>query len=64
MKLIELDEKQFRKFALSHPQNNFHQTIEWGLVKENNGWKKYTLGLVDKDDIKKLKVCVQKEVDE
>jgi len=52
MKLIELDEKKFRKFALSHPQNNFHQTIEWGLVKENNGWKKYIIGLVDKEEIK------------
>ncbi len=47
MKLVELTNKQFKDFALKHPQISFHQTKEWGDLKEENGWKSYLLGLKD-----------------
>jgi peptidoglycan pentaglycine glycine transferase (the second and third glycine) len=51
MKLVKLEEIEFKEYALLHPQNNFHQTVEWGLLKENNGWRMHFLGLKD-DTIK------------
>lgn len=47
MKLRQLTEKEFKKFADSHPQISFHQTIQWGKLKEENGWKTHLLGLED-----------------
>jgi lipid II:glycine glycyltransferase (peptidoglycan interpeptide bridge formation enzyme) len=61
MKLINLEEKEFKKYALEHPLNNFHQTIEWGLLKEQNGWKMNLLGLVDKKEIKAACMLLRKK---
>lgn len=47
MKLVTLTEKKFKAFADTHPQISFHQTKEWGELKEKNGWKSHLLGLVD-----------------
>ena len=47
MKLIALTEKKFKNFADHHPQISFHQTKEWGKLKEENGWKSHLLGLVN-----------------
>ena len=38
MKLINLSEKEFKKFADKHEQITFHQTKEWANLKANNGW--------------------------
>ena len=51
MKLRELTEKEFKKFADQHPQISFHQTIEWGKLKEENGWKIHLLGLEENKKI-------------
>ena len=45
MELVKLTEKEFKKFALNHPQANFYQTIEWGHLKETNNWCIHLLGL-------------------
>ena len=47
MQLIALTPKQFKEFATKHPQISFHQTKEWGELKQENGWKYHLLGLVD-----------------
>lgn len=47
MELVTLSEKEFEKFAKKHEQANFHQTIEWGKLKENNNWKMHLVGLKD-----------------
>ncbi len=44
MKLVTLSEKEFKNFADHHPQISFHQTVEWGKLKEENGWKSHLLG--------------------
>ena len=51
MKLRELTEKEFKKFVDVHPQISFHQTIEWGKLKEENGWKIHLLGLEENKKI-------------
>lgn len=51
MELVKLTEKEFKKFALNHPQANFYQTIEWGHLKETNNWCIHLLGLKDKNKI-------------
>ena len=51
MKLRQLTEKEFKKFADKHPQISFHQTIQWGKLKEENGWKIHLLGLEDNKKI-------------
>jgi len=52
MKLVELTEKEFKNFADKHTQVNFHQTKEWGKLKQENGWKMHLIGL--KDDKNKI----------
>ena len=52
MNLVELTEKEFKNFADKHPQINFHQTKEWGQLKQENGWKIHLIGL--KDDKNKI----------
>lgn len=50
MKLRELTKEEFASFALTHEQNNFHQTIAWGELKATNGWHNYYVGLVNDDN--------------
>ena len=38
MQFTLLNEKEFEKAALTLPCSNFHQTIEWGKLKETNGY--------------------------
>ena len=47
MKLRKLNEKEFKKFADKHSQITFHQTKEWALLKEKNGWEAHYIGLDD-----------------
>lgn len=47
MELVTLNEKEFEKFAKVHEQANFHQTIQWGKLKESNNWKMHLIGLKD-----------------
>lgn len=54
MKLIEIDENEFKKEADKSEQITFHQTKEWANLKAENGWKKYFVSL---DDNKKSKGC-------
>ena len=51
MELVKLTEKEFKKFALNHPQANFYQTVEWGHLKETNNWCIHLLGLKNKNKI-------------
>ena len=51
MKLIELKEKEFKKFADRHEQITFHQTINWGNLKKTNGWVPHYIGLEDNKKI-------------
>ncbi len=52
MELVQLTEKEFKKFADKHKQISFHQTKEWGALKKTTNWQMYLLGL--KDDKNKI----------
>lgn len=63
MELIELNENQFKSFANSSPQISFHQTVEWGHLKETNGWKMNLIGLVDsKQMVKAAALILSKKI--
>lgn len=56
MEFVKLTEKEFEKFASSHPQANFYQTVEWGHLKKTNHWDMHLLGL--KDGKKIIAACM------
>lgn len=45
MKFTTLSEKEFKDFAYNHEQASFHQTIEWGKLKEKYGWVMHLVGV-------------------
>lgn len=51
MEFKELKEEEFKKFANKHEQSSFYQTINWGKLKEKNGWKMHLLGVKEKNKV-------------
>ena len=49
MELINLTEKEFKKFADHHDQITFHQTKEWADLKATNGWEAHYVGLKEEN---------------
>lgn len=45
MEFVELKEEEFKEFSINHPQISFYQTINWGKLKKENGWKMHLIGL-------------------
>ncbi|MBP3799856.1 MAG: peptidoglycan bridge formation glycyltransferase FemA/FemB family protein, partial [Bacilli bacterium] len=62
MELVELNEKEFKKFADASEQITFHQTIEWGKLKSYNGWKSYFVGLKDNKEIVGAALLLSKKI--
>lgn len=56
MEFVLLTEKEFNEFALINPYSNFHQTPQWGKLKEKNGWIYHLLGV--KDNNKTIAACL------
>ena len=48
MKLVEISSQKFKSLADKSEQITFHQTKEWGKLKEKNGWHSYFLSLEEK----------------
>lgn len=51
MELVKLTEEEFNSFASNHSQATFLQTINWGKLKEANGWKWELLGFKEKNKV-------------
>lgn len=51
MKLVNISETEFDKYASEHSQANFYQTSNWGHLKAKNGWKSHFLALKDENNI-------------
>ena len=51
MNFVTLKENEFKKFAQTHPQASFYQTVNWGKLKMNNGWKMHLVGVKDNKKI-------------
>lgn len=62
MKLVKLNEKEFKDFADKHEQITFHQTKEWANLKEKNNWIPYYIGLKDNEEIKAGALLLAKEI--
>lgn len=62
MKFVKLNEEEFRAFSDTHPLTSFHQTIEWGKLKETNGWKYYLVGVKDQDQIVAASLILEKKI--
>lgn len=56
MEFVELTKKEFIKFAYNHEQASFYQTINWGELKKENGWKNYLVGV--KENKKVIGACL------
>ena len=62
MKLRKLNNTEFKKFADKHSQITFHQTKEWGNLKEKNGWIPYYVGLEDNTRIVAAALLLAKRI--
>ena len=62
MKLIELNEKEFKLFADKNPEITFHQTENWADLKQKNGWKHYYVGLKEKNKVIAATLLLGKEL--
>lgn len=62
MKFIELTEEEFSIYTNSHPMTSFHQTVEWGKLKEKNGWKYYIVGVKENDNIIAASLILEKKL--
>lgn len=60
MKLEKLTKEQFKEFADSHPLITFHQTIEWGDLKEKNGWISHFVGMKQKNKLVAATLLLEK----
>ena len=62
MELVELTEEEFKKYADQSSQISFHQTVEWGHLKETNNWKMHLVGLKDNDEVKCCSLLLSKKI--
>ena len=62
MKLRNLNEKEFKKFADKHSQITFHQTKEWADLKAKNGWEAFYIGLDDNTVLKGAALLLGKKM--
>lgn len=61
MKFTELTESEFEQFAYTHPQASFYQTINWGKLKEENGWKMHLVGIKKNEKIIAATLLLEKD---
>lgn len=61
MKFVELKEDEFKKFAYSHEQASFYQTVNWGKLKEKNGWKMHLVGVKEKNKVLCAALILEKQ---
>ena len=62
MKLRNLSEKEFKKYADKHSQITFHQTKEWADLKAKNGWEAFYIGLDDNTKLKGAALLLGKKM--
>jgi peptidoglycan pentaglycine glycine transferase (the second and third glycine) len=61
-KFTILTEKEFETFAETHPYGSFHQTVNWGKLKKNNGWDCYLLGIKDNQKVIAASLILRKKL--
>ncbi len=61
MILEELTKQEFKKYADKSPYITFHQTVEWGNLKEHQGWRAHYVGLRKEGTIVALSLLLSKK---
>lgn len=61
MNFVELSEEEFQRFASTHPQSSFYQTINWGKLKEENNWKMHLIGVKEKKKVIAATLLLEKD---
>ena len=51
MEFVELTEKEFLNYSKKSKYTSFFQMPEWAIVKEDNGWGHYYVGLKDNNKV-------------
>ncbi len=62
MKLKEITEKEFEKYAIEHPLYTFHQTKEWAELKSKNGWGHVYVGMFEKNKLIGASLLLTKKI--
>ncbi len=62
MKLVELNEKEFKTIADKSPQITFHQTSSWAELKKTNGWIHYYVALKDEKNSPACALLLAKKI--
>ena len=61
MELVELNEKDYRKYT-NNNHAHFLQSYEWGIVSKNRKYIVHHLGLMDNDKIKATALVLEKKI--
>lgn len=62
MEFVILDEKEYKDFEQNHEFGSFYQTIEWGVLKEKNGWNHFLVGIKENNKIIASALLLKKKV--
>ena len=62
MIFTELTKEEFIEFSKNHPQASFYQTINWGELKKENGWKMHLIGVKEKDKVIAATLLLSKNI--
>lgn len=49
MRIVEINQRQFDEYAITHKNRNFYQTSQYGEFMSRNGYKDFYLALMDFD---------------
>ena len=62
MKIVEINEKEYKDFFDKSSYTHFMQCYEWGEACKGKGLKPLYLGLKDNDNLKGICLCFVKEM--
>lgn len=62
MEFVLLNEEEFRRFENKHIYGSFYQTVEWGKLKENNGWDPFYVGVKEDNKVIAASLLLRKKV--
>ena len=62
MELVTLSEKEYLKYASTHPYLSIYELPNWGKLKKTTNWNYYLLGLKDKNKIVGCTLLLEKKV--
>lgn len=62
MNIRELTFEEFRNFSLNHPLGNFHQTLEYALLKSEEGYEYELIGYCENNTVLAASLILYKKI--